>query len=53
VDWNQNAVQSAKQYLSISGFSCDGLVEQLSSQAGDKYTESQARYGAQQAGACS
>ncbi|MDP3870431.1 Ltp family lipoprotein [Phenylobacterium sp.] len=53
VDWNENAVKSAKQYLSISGFSCRGLVQQLSSSAGDKYTESQAIFGARQAGACS
>lgn len=32
-----NAVRSAKQYLSISGFSRDGLIEQLSSNAGDGY----------------
>lgn len=52
VDWNANAVKSAKQYLKLSGFSCQGLIEQLSSSAGDKYTESQAAYGARQAGAC-
>lgn len=33
----KNAVRSAKQYLSISGFSRDGLIEQLSSSAGDGY----------------
>lgn len=32
-----NAVRSAKQYLSISGFSRDGLIQQLSSNAGDGY----------------
>lgn len=32
-----NAVRSAKQYLSISGFSRSGLIEQLSSDAGDGY----------------
>ena len=32
-----NAVRSAKQYLSISGFSREGLVRQLSSDAGDGY----------------
>lgn len=52
VDWNENAAKSAKNYLKIMGFSCNGLIEQLSSSAGDKYTLSQARYGAQQAGAC-
>jgi hypothetical protein len=52
VDWNKEAVRSAKQYLNMMGFSCKGLIEQLSSSAGDKYTESQAAYGARQAGAC-
>lgn len=53
VDWNENAVRSARQYLNMTGFSCKGLIEQLSSSAGDKYTESQATFGARQAGACS
>lgn len=53
VDWNENAAKSAKQYLAMTGFSCSGLVQQLSSDAGEKYTPAQARYGAQQAGACS
>lgn len=52
IDWNDEAVRSAKQYLSMSGFSCKGLMNQLSSSAGDGYTVSQATYGAQQAGAC-
>jgi hypothetical protein len=33
-----NAVRSAQQYLSISGFSRDGLINQLSSDAGDGYS---------------
>lgn len=33
----KNAVRSAKQYLSISGFSRDGLIHQLSSAAGNGY----------------
>lgn len=32
-----NAIRSAKQYLSMSGFSRDGLIQQLSSEAGDGY----------------
>lgn len=32
-----NAIRSAKQYLSFSGFSRDGLISQLSSDAGDGY----------------
>lgn len=52
VDWNEQAARSAKAYLDMMGFSCNGLIEQLSSSAGEKYTAEQARYGAQQAGAC-
>jgi hypothetical protein len=36
----------------MQGFSCKGLIEQLSSSAGDGYTVSEATYGGQQAGAC-
>lgn len=32
-----NAVRSAEQYLRISGFSRNGLIQQLSSDAGDGY----------------
>jgi len=34
----KNAVRSAKQYLSMQGFSRDGLIHQLSSDAGDGYS---------------
>ena len=33
----KNAVRSAKNYISIQGFSRDGLINQLSSDAGDGY----------------
>jgi hypothetical protein len=33
----RNAVRSAQQYLSLQGFSRDGLIQQLSSSAGDGY----------------
>jgi len=33
----RNAVRSARQYLSLSGFSRAGLIEQLSSEYGDGY----------------
>jgi len=52
VDWNEQAARSAKQYLDMTGFSCSGLIDQLSSDAGSKYTKAEARYGAEQAGAC-
>lgn len=38
----KNAVRSAKQYLSMQGFSRDGLIQQLSSNAGDGYALSDA-----------
>jgi len=34
----QNAARAAQQYLSFSGFSRQGLIDQLSSSAGDKYS---------------
>jgi hypothetical protein len=37
-----NAVRSAEQYLSMTGFSRDGLIDQLSSDAGDGYSTSDA-----------
>lgn len=37
-----NAVRSAEQYLSMTGFSRDGLIGQLSSDAGDGYSVSDA-----------
>ena len=33
----RNAARSAKQYLNLTGFSRDGLIEQLSSSAGEGY----------------
>ncbi|MFB2761554.1 Ltp family lipoprotein [Shewanella xiamenensis] len=38
----KNAVRSAKQYLSMQGFSRDGLIEQLSSDYGEGYNVSDA-----------
>ncbi|WP_292053812.1 MULTISPECIES: Ltp family lipoprotein [unclassified Brevundimonas] len=38
----RNAVRSARQYLEISGFSRDGLIEQLSSSYGDGYERADA-----------
>ncbi|NWA63253.1 Ltp family lipoprotein [Pantoea sp. B9002] len=51
-DPQNNAIRSAKQYLNMTGFSCKGLIKQLTSSAGDKYTVDQATYGAKQAGGC-
>lgn len=38
----RNAVRSAEQYISFSGFSRDGLINQLSSSYGDNYAKSDA-----------
>ena len=38
----KNAVRSAKQYLSVQGFSRDGLIKQLSSDYADSYEVSDA-----------
>jgi len=51
VDWNQQAVLSAKNYLSMgSGFSRNGLIQQLSSSYGEGFTHAQAVYAANQVG---
>ncbi len=39
----QNAVRSAESYLAMSGFSRDGLINQLSSDAGDGYDAEDAK----------
>lgn len=38
----KNAVRSAKQYLDMSGFSRAGLIQQLSSDAGEGYNKNDA-----------
>ncbi|MCV3166198.1 Ltp family lipoprotein, partial [Enterococcus faecium] len=40
-DWNENALQAAKDYLDYSAFSKDGLYDQL---VYEKYTPEQAQY---------
>ena len=47
VNWNEQAVRKAKEYLNMSGFSLDGLVQQL--EDGEGFTPSQAQYGAKAA----
>jgi hypothetical protein len=41
---NTRALQSAESYLAMSGFSKKGLYEQLSSSAGEGFTQPQAQY---------
>jgi hypothetical protein len=53
VNWDQQAVESAKSYKQTgSGFSCSGMIQQLSSSAGSGFTHAQAVYGAKQVGVC-
>jgi len=47
----ENALESAKDYLEYSGFSKKGLIQQLSSSAGEGYSRSDATYAANHAGA--
>ncbi|OJU70178.1 MAG: hypothetical protein BGO04_05320 [Microbacterium sp. 70-38] len=44
VDWNEEAVESAKSYLELKGFSRQGLFEQLTSAYGEQFTAAQANY---------
>lgn len=44
VNWKDEAVESAKNYLDTQSFSKDGLYDQLVSDYGEGFTEKQARY---------
>ena len=50
VDWNEQAVKSAENYLDLMPFSRNDLIDQLSSDAGDGFTREQAEYAADQVG---
>ncbi len=50
VDWNEQAVKSAENYLDLMPFSRNELIDQLSSDAGDGFTREQAEYAADQVG---
>jgi hypothetical protein len=51
VNWNQQAVKSAKGYLETGGgFSRAGLIQQLSSSVGEGFTYAQAVYAANKVG---
>ena len=53
VNWNAQAVDDANNYNSSEGgFSCSGMIQQLSGPGGDGFTVAQATYGATQAGDC-
>jgi hypothetical protein len=50
-DWNAQAAKAAKGYIASGiGFSRQGLIDQLTSSAGNQFTEAQAEYGADQVG---
>jgi hypothetical protein len=50
-DWDQQAVDAGNGYLSEGqGFSEQGLLQQLTSSAGDGFTQAQAEYAASQVG---
>ena len=44
VNWKEEAVESAREYLDNDSFSKQGLFEQLTSEYGEGFTEKQARY---------
>jgi hypothetical protein len=50
VDWNQQAVYSAKGYIAMGGFSRDGLIQQLTSSYGEQFTYAQAVYAVNKVG---
>jgi hypothetical protein len=50
VNWNQQAVDSAKGYLRMGGFSRDGLIQQLTSSYGESFTYAQAVYAVNRVG---
>ena len=51
VNWNEQAVESAKNYMSTGGgFSRAGLIQQLTSSYGEGFTYAQAVYAANKVG---
>jgi hypothetical protein len=51
VNWDQQAAISAKGYMSSGeGFSCSGLLQQLTSSSGEGFTQQQAEYGVKSVG---
>lgn len=50
VDWNEQAVRAAESYRKMVPFSIHGLIEQLESEDGGRFTHTQAVYGAKHSG---
>jgi hypothetical protein len=46
----ENAIESAQSYLDMSGFSRAGLIQQLTSKAGEGFTPKQATYAVNKVG---
>jgi hypothetical protein len=50
-NWDQQAVDAGQGYLSLGqGFSEQGLIQQLTSSAGNGFTQAQAEYAASEVG---
>jgi Host cell surface-exposed lipoprotein len=47
-DWDQQAVDAAKGYLQLGGFSQASLLQQLTSSVGSGFTQAQADYAVNQ-----
>lgn len=52
IDWDLQALRSAKQYLSKNPMAYYDLIKILSSPSGDQFTDVQANYGARESGVC-
>jgi len=52
VDWKEEARLAAKEYENLFGYSCKALINQLTSSAGDGYTDEEAIYAANKIGVC-
>ena len=50
VDWNEQAGRVAKEYLDLTSFSREALIEQLTSEYGSQFTQEQAEYAVRQIG---
>ena len=50
VDWNEQAVKAAQEYLELTSFSREGLIDQLTSEYGSQFTREQAEYAADKVG---
>ncbi|MCH4013898.1 MAG: Ltp family lipoprotein [Solobacterium sp.] len=49
-DWNAEAVEAAQSYLKYDSFSRNSLIEQLTSEYGDRFTQAQTEYAADMVG---